>query len=210
MDFIWLSLLEIGLGARGIGVRVPSTEHKKMGKWAGSRKGDEPVLEHWARIRTPKCSECINLCNKHLLLEPLTTSIPVTSRTHSGSFPSWSNSTEPPTRQQTKAFLPVLSPSPPGHHPKCSCPSVQHLGHNAEHFLLLLAVFPSGPTTVSSACVVLPSQAPELSPDPLGSPACFSNPVIILLATLPSSLHPATGNGCARQPETLFSQNWHK
>lgn len=197
------SLLETGLGARGIGVRVPSAEHKKMGKWAGSRKGDEPVLEHWARTRTPKCSQCNNLCNKHLLLGPLTTSILVTRRTHSGSFPSGNNSTKPPS-------LPVLPPSPPGHHPKCSCPSVQHLGHNAEHFLLPLAVFPSAPTTVSSACVVLPSQAPVPGPDPLGSPACSSNPVIILLATLPTSLLPATGNGRARQPETLFSQHWHK
>lgn len=57
----------------------------------------------------------------------------------------------------------------------------------------------------SSACVVLPSQAPVPSPDPLGSPACFSNPLIMLLAALPQSLLPATGNGSTRQPETYIS-----
>lgn len=122
------------------------------------------------------------------------------------------NSTEPPT------LSPLFSVNKlkPSFHP-----------HSRSHLSLLGAIILSVPVrlssiwatmlstffcywlssqavTVSSACVVLPSQAPVLSPDPLGSPGCFSNPVIILLATLPTSLLPATGNACACQPETCF------
>lgn len=75
-----------------------------------------------------------------------------------GSFPSRSNSIKPPPPiflvSVGKLKLSVIRP-----HSRCrllraiilSVP-VQHLGHNAEHFLLFLAVFPSCPTSFQRLC----------------------------------------------------------
>lgn len=98
----------------------------------------------------------------------------------------------------------LLSPS---HHPKCFRPSLQHLGHTPEQSLLSPGCLPKlshhcSHCLSSSALPVTSAQA-----DSLSSPACFSSPVIILLATFTVSLLPVTtsGKGIGCQPGTSLS-----
>lgn len=95
----------------------------------------------------------------------------------------------------------------PGYHPKCFCLSLQHLGHTPEQSLLSPGCLPE----LSHYCSYCPSSSAlpvtNAQADPLSSPACFSSPVIILLATVTASLLPVTtsGNVFGCQPGTCLS-----
>lgn len=98
----------------------------------------------------------------------------------------------------------------PSHHPKCFWMPPQYLCHAAEHFPL-----PGCLPELWHRCLRCPSScvlpATSAQSNPRSAPACFSNPVIILLANLNTSMFPATTSGIVfrfHAGKRLF-QHWH-
>lgn len=98
----------------------------------------------------------------------------------------------------------------PSHHPKCFWIPPQYLCHAAEHFPLpgCLPELWHRCLHCRSSCVLPATSAQS---NPRSAPACFSNPVIILLANLNTSMFPATTSGivCRFHAGKRLFQHWH-